>query len=194
MTGTHETYRAAASRMPRALALPPGWPKGEAQIRILTDLRITPLSNRVPLCSRAPTPLRCLPPVQLPAKPPGTRINSPGRPSLRYMLPIAGSDVHVEPNRVHTRPTPDSNFLQGAQKTPLLDVSGPARCALSIVKWVRRRCLGFRSGPPIADRPGIAECEVGGTSLTTRTALPDFRGPVCDALRAVNLYGISKLR
>ena len=139
MTGTHETYRAAASRMPRALALPPGWPKGEAQIRILTDLRITPLSNRVPLCSRAPTPLRCLPPAELQVKPPGTRINSPRRPSLRYMLPIAGSDVHVEPNRVHTRPTPDSNFLQGAQKTPLLDVSGPARCALSIVKWVRRR-------------------------------------------------------
>ena len=48
--------------------------------------------------------------------------------------------------------------------------------------------------PPSADRPGIAERELGGTSLAARAALPDFRGPVCDALRAVNLYGISKLR
>ena len=41
---------------------------------------------------------------------------------------------------VHTRqPTPDSRFLQGANKTSVSIVSGSAQCALSIVKWVRRR-------------------------------------------------------
>ena len=35
--GTQVGVYAAASRMPRTLALPPGWPMGEVLIRFLTD-------------------------------------------------------------------------------------------------------------------------------------------------------------
>ena len=123
--------------------------------------------------------------------------NSGDRPSLEsrpFFLSRISSAATCCVHSSHPPHTGNGRFLHRPQKMSHSTVLGPARCALSIVKWVRRWRLGFRPGPPSADRSGIAEREVGATSLAPRTALPDFRGPVCDALRAVNLYGISKLR
>ena len=65
---------------------------------------------------------------------------------------------------------------------------------MSVRAGIALRTPRVPARPPSADRPGIAERELGATLPTARTALPDFRGPACDALRAVKLYGISKLR
>ena len=91
----------------------------------------------------------------------------------------------------HTR---NGRFLHRPQKMPPPIFRGPARCALSIVKWVPRRAPRVPARPPSADRSGIAERELGATPPAPRAALPDFRGPVCGALRAVNLYGSWELR
>ena len=148
--------RAAASRMPRTLALPPGWPTG----KVLTD---GPSSGNRPSLESRPFWF--------------SRASAPPRPALFTPAP------HRE------RPLP----AQGLISTTAPDLSF-LKCALSIVKWVPRRAPRVPARPPSTDRSGIAEREVGGRPLAPRTALPDFRGPGCDALRAVNLYGSWKLR
>ena len=69
-------------------------------------------------------------------------------------------------------------------------------CAMPAFDACRNRARAPRvpARPPSADRSGTAERELGCTLLALSSPSPDFRGPVRDARRAVNLYGSWKLR
>ena len=68
------------------------------------------------------------------------------RSLVSVLLRLANAQLaRGRPNRAHTG---NGRFLQTAQKTPPLDVSGPARCALSMRAGIAFGRLGFRSVPP----------------------------------------------